>query len=101
MDYKSFKHLKLALIHYEAKLCILCTVGVFRNRLKSNLSRNPQHSYFSIFFAVLDSTKKYIKHCTVQNCQKKRICGIRNRICGIQNSLWNPHTNNETCAKLN
>ena len=46
--------------HYEAKLCILCIVIGFRNRPKSDLSRNPQFCYFSlIFFAVLDSTNKY------------------------------------------
>ena len=49
--------------HYEAKLCI---VSGFHNRPKSDLSRNPQHCYFSlIIFAVLDSTNKYLKNCTV------------------------------------
>ena len=67
--------------HYEAKLCILCIVSGIRNRPKSDLSRNPQHCYFSlIFYAVLDSTNKYLNHCTAQNRSKNR------RICGICNS---------------
>ena len=57
---------------YEAKLCILCIVGGIRNRPKSNLSWNPLHCYFSlIFYAVLDSTNKYLNHCTAQNRFKK------------------------------
>ena len=74
----------------------------FRNRPKSDLFRNPQQYYiYLIFFAVLDSTVKYVKHCTVQNCSKnRRICGIRIRICGIQNTLWNPQKNNETFVWL-
>ena len=82
--------------HYEATLCILCTVNGFCNRQISNLLRNPQHCYNSlIFFAVLDSTNKYLKHCTVQNLSKKgefaesltvfressrRLCGIHKQI---------------------
>ena len=72
-------------VHYEAKLCILCIVSGIRNRPKSDLLRNPQHCYFSlIFYAVLDSTNKYLNHCTAQNRSKNRqICGILNCICGI------------------
>ena len=56
------------MMHYEAKLCILCIVKGFRYRSKSNLS---QHCYFSlIFFAVSDSRNKYLKPCTAQNCSK-------------------------------
>ena len=53
---------------------------------KQDLSRNPQHCYFSLtFFAVLDSANKYLKQCTVQNRSKNRQnCGICNRICAIQ-----------------
>ena len=57
---------------------------------------------FFDLLCCLDSANKYLKHCTVQNRSKNRwFCGIRNRISGIQNNLWNPHTNNETCVKLN
>ena len=35
---------------------------------KSDLSRNPQHCYFSLIFcAVSESTNKYLNHCTAQN----------------------------------
>ena len=41
--------------------------------LKSDLSRNPQKCYNSLmFFAVLDSLNKNLKHCTVQNRSKNR-----------------------------
>ena len=54
---------------------------------------------FWIFFAVMNSTNKYLKHCSAQKSSKnRRICGIRKRICGIQNSLWSPQTNNKTCV---
>ena len=78
----------------------LCIASGFGNRPRSDLSRNPQHSYFSlVFFAVLDSTNKYLKDCTAQNRFKNRqVCGIRNRLRGIQNPLWNPQTNNKTCV---
>ena len=84
----------MKLHHYEAKLCILCIVSGIHNKPKSDLSRNPQHCYFSLIFAVvLDSTNKYLKHCTAQNCSKnRRICGIRNCIFGMHKSLWNPQT---------
>ena len=87
-------------LHYEAKLCILCILCGFHNRPKSDLWRNQHHCYFSlIFFDVMDSTNKYLKHCSAQNRSKnRRVCGIRNRICGIQNSLWSPQTNNKTCV---
>ena len=99
--------------NYEAKLCILCIVNGFRNRPKSDLSRNPQYWYFSlIFFAVFDSRNKHLKYCTAQNCSKigkfgtvygthKRI--IRHMYSYIQlfrnlqlqaesaNGKWNPH----------
>ena len=79
--------------HYEANLCIL---SGSRNKPKSGLSRNSQLCYFSlIFFAVLDSTNKYLKHGTAQTCSKNR------QFCGIQNSLWNPHSNNKTLLYLN
>ena len=75
--------------HFEAKLCILCIVSGFRNRPKSDLSRNSQHCYFSlIFFAVLDFTNKYLKHCTAQNRSKntfaesRTICRIHKQIIG-------------------
>ena len=89
--------------HYEAKLCILCILSGVRNRPKSDLLRNPQHCYVSlIFYAVLDSTNKYLSHCTAQNRFKnKRFRGIRNCFCGIQNSLWNPQTNGKTFVSLN
>ena len=72
---------------YEAKLCFLCLVGGFCNRSKLDLSRNPQLCYFSlIFFTVLDSTNKYLKHSTAQNCSKHSpICGIRHRIPYLRN----------------
>ena len=56
----------------RGQLCIiLCIVSGIRNRPKSDLSRNPQHCYFSLIFcAVLDSTNKYLNHCTAQNCSK-------------------------------
>ena len=51
------------------------------------------------FFAILDSTNKYLKQCTAQNCSKNRqICGNRNSICGIRNTLWNPQINKNTYA---
>ena len=54
-------------LYYDAKLCILCIVCGIRNWPKSDLSRNPQHCYFSlIFYAVLDSTNKYLNHCTAK-----------------------------------
>ena len=74
----------------EAKLCILCIVRGFRSRPKSVFSRNPQRCYFSfIFFAVLDFTNKYLKHCTCQNRpENRRICEIRILyLSGIQNIL--------------
>ena len=68
------------LLHYEAKLAILCIVNGFRNRSKSDS-----------VFVVLDSTNKRPKHCTGQNRSKNRqICGFRSCICRIQNSFWNP-----------
>ena len=78
-------------------------VSGIRNRPKSVLLRNLQHCYFSlIFYAVLDSTNKYLNHCTAHTRSKNmRICGIRNSICGIQNSLWNPQTNDTTFVSLN
>ena len=89
--------------NWEVQMCILCIVSGFRNRPKSDLSRNPQYCYFSlIFFAVLDSTDKYLKDGAAQFCSKNRqTCRIRNRICGIANTLWNPQTNNKTCVLLN
>ena len=37
-------------------------------RPKSDLSRNPQHCYFSLIsYAVLDFTNKSLNHCTAQN----------------------------------
>ena len=60
--------LSTALKHYKAKLFILCIVSGTRIKPKSNLLRNKQHCYFSlIFFAVLDSLNRYLKHCTAQN----------------------------------
>ena len=39
-----------------------------RNKPKSNFLWNQQHCYLClIFFAVLDSTNRYLKHCTAQN----------------------------------
>ena len=62
----------------EAKLCIIWIVSGIRNRPNSDL-------YFSlIFYAVLDSTNKYLNHCTAQNCSKNR------QICGIRDWKWNP-----------
>ena len=56
-------------------------------------------TFFLMFFDVMDSTNKYLKHCSAQNRSKnRRVCGIRNRICGIQNSLWSPQTNDKTCV---
>ena len=84
--------------HYGAKLGIPCIVSGFRNRPRSNLSRNPQLYYFFDLLRCLDSTNKNLKHSTAQNHRTKnrRNCGIRNRICWIQNVLWNPQTHNAT-----
>ena len=70
--------------HYEDKLCILCIVSGIRNRPKSDLLRNSLHCYFSlIFFAILDSTIKYLKDCTAQNqFINMQNFGTRNHICG-------------------
>ena len=47
---------------YEVKLCTLCIVCGLHKRPKSDLSQNPHHWYFSlIFFALMDSTNKYLK----------------------------------------
>ena len=69
--------------HYGAKLGIPCIVSGFRNRPRSNLSRNPQLYYFFDLLRCLDSTNKNLKHSTAQNHRTKnrRNCGIRNRIC--------------------
>ena len=71
-------------------MCIMCIVSGFRNWIKS-------YYYFSlIFFAVLDSTIKYLEDCAAQNrCRNQQICGISKRIFGIKDSLWNPQTNKQ------
>ena len=59
-------------MNFFYKLCILCIVCGFHNRPKSDLSRNPHHCLFSlIFFADMDSTNNYSKHCSSENCSKK------------------------------
>ena len=82
-------------LHYGAKLCILCIISGFRNKLKSDLSRrNPQHCCFSLnFFAVLVSINKYQKHCTGQNCSKCADKIYVTAICTRNSSkfcMWNP-----------
>ena len=76
---------------------ILCIVSGFRNSTKSDLSQSSQHCYFSvIFFAVLDSTNKYLKIVSLKIAGKigefaesatvfaesRSICGIHNQIIG-------------------
>ena len=70
---------------------ILCFASEFRNRPKSDLSWNLQQCYISlIFFAVLDSTNKYLKNCTAQNrckiaavfAKPKTVCAILEQIIG-------------------
>ena len=50
-----FKILTIILLHYEAKLCILCIVSRILNRPKSDVSRNPQHCYIFLKSSMLFS----------------------------------------------
>ena len=76
-------------------MCIMCILSGFRNRPKSDLSRNWQHCYFStIFFAVLDSTNKNLKTVPLKIIAKigkiaeaatvfaesRTVCGIHKQI---------------------